>query len=86
MSCDTLSLRWHPPTYQGGSKEALKYYVKLVFSSNNNMNYSTINTTYNITELRYGEIYNISVQAITVNEEQGIPAYIVIPLVVGMNI
>ena len=85
MSCDTLSLSWEPPTYQGGSGESLKYYVKVVFSSNN-MNYTTINTSYNITGLSYGEMHNISVQAITVNEEQGIPVYIVIPLVIGMNI
>ena len=85
MSCDTLSLSWQPPAYQGGSREALKYYFKVVFPSNH-MDYTTFNTTYNITGLSYGEIYNISVQAITVNEEQGIPAYIVIPLVVGMNI
>ena len=50
------------------------------------MSYTTINTSYNITGLSYGEIYNISVQAITINEEQGIPAYIVIPLVFGINI
>ena len=87
MSCDTLSLSWQPPAYQGGYGETLKYYLKLVFSSsNNNMNYTTINTSYNVTGLSYGETYNISVQAITVNEEQGIPAYIVIPLVIGINI
>ena len=86
MSCDTLSLNWQPPTYQGGSRETLKYFVKLVFSSNNIMNYTTINTTYNITGLSYGETYNISVQAITVNEEQGKPAYIVIPLIIGINV
>ena len=85
MSCSTLYLSWQQPAYQGGSREALKYYVKVVFPSNeDHIDYITFNTTYNITGLSYGETYNISVQATTGNEEPGIPAYIVIPIVIGI--
>ena len=71
-ACDAVHIDWKPSTYQKTFEVPLKYLVTVrSIEMKESINYTTVDTSLIINKLWYGNVYNISVQAIANNEQKG---------------